>query len=158
MQSMANKCSNLAEARCALYAKSWKQCILSKINGASCSSPYGFMGTHPPGHIIYGYTLVVPMKQIVFKKLNSELIYSPWYCEFSLSPAMRKKKFRSKCLRFILFLFFILRVCLFPLTRGQAHTHARIHTHTHTQRQIKRPFISNKKNPAKSIQTKSKSK
>ena len=69
-----------------------------------------------------------------------------------------KKKIRSKCLRFVLFLFFILRVCLCPLTRGQAHTHTHARTHTHTHRQIKRPFISNKKNPAKSIKTKSKSK
>ena len=78
------------------------------------------MGTHTLGHIIYGYIHLVPMKQIVFKELSIALIYSPWYCEVSFSPAMRQK-------------IFDLNVCgsfyfweSTPL--AQAHTNAHKHT------------------------------
>ena len=32
----------------------------------------GFVATHTLGHMMYGYTLLVPMNQRVFNKLNKE--------------------------------------------------------------------------------------
>ena len=32
----------------------------------------GFMGTHALGHMMYGYTLLVPMNQRVLNKLSKE--------------------------------------------------------------------------------------
>ena len=32
----------------------------------------GFVATHALGHMMYGYTLLVPMNQRVFNKLNKE--------------------------------------------------------------------------------------
>ena len=33
-------------------------------------SPPGYVATHAPGHMMYGYTLLVPMNQRVFNKLS----------------------------------------------------------------------------------------
>ena len=38
----------------------------------------GFVATHALGHIMYAYTLLVPMNQRVLNKLSKELIY-PYY-------------------------------------------------------------------------------
>ena len=93
------------------------------------------MGTHTPGHIIYGYIHLVPMKQIVFKELSIALIYSPWYCEVSFSPAMRQK-------------IFDLNVCgsfyFWESTHIGASTHK--HTQAHTTRVIKKTRNKNKTN------------
>ena len=39
-----------------------------------CYHPSDFVGTQALGHVMYGYTLLVPMNQRVIKKLKKERI------------------------------------------------------------------------------------
>ena len=50
----------------------------------------GFVATHSLGHIMYGYTLLVPMNQRVLNKLSKHIVFmityiyvlrSPCFCE-----------------------------------------------------------------------------
>ena len=51
----------------------------------------GFMATHALGHMMYGYTLLVPMNQRVFNKLNKERNISGHKCSTTHNFCMRQK-------------------------------------------------------------------